>query len=335
MTRLCFLCGKKIGFRRSLIDQQYCSAAHRREAGLASSQALREEEELEPWSVEKSRTRKRVAGKSYTTPGQTASLLAFLTVAGLLLAALMLPGPGTTYQPSISLDPGTKRGLLDRAGDAIGEVIRSSAPVTLHSDFHSSLSDWTTMALRGSSSGSSNVDDPRSWITASAPDIIQPGSLRLWKPSVSLQNYQMEFMGQMEKRSLSWAFRATDQNNYYASKLVITKPGPQPNARLDRYLVLNGHTYDLPATPLSQTLERGVNYRVRVSVQDDHFLTYLNGTLIGNLTDNRLRRGGIGFFADDDDSQEVAWVDVSERDSFLGRMLAHFSLFVVPGTNLP
>jgi hypothetical protein len=314
MTRLCFLCGKKIGFRRSLVDQQYCSPAHRREAGLASSQALREEEELEPWSVEKSRNRKKVSGKSYTTPGQTASLLAFFTVAGLLLAALMLPGPGTTYPPSISLDPGTKRGLMDRAGDAISEVIRSSAPVTLHSDFHSSLSDWATMALHSSSNGSSSVDDPRSWITAAAPDIIKPGSLRLWKPSVTLQNYQMEFMGQMEKHSLSWAVRATDQNNYYASKLVITRPGPQPNARLDRYLVLNGRQYDLPATPLNQTLERGVNYRVRVSVEDDHFLTYLNGTLIGNLTDTRLPRGGVGFFADDDDSQEVAWVDVSEHD---------------------
>ena len=93
------------------------------------------------------------------------------------------------------------------------------------------------------------MDDPRSWITAEAPDIIRPGSLRLWKPSVSLQNYQMEFMGQMEKRSLSWAFRATDQNNYYASKLVIFKPGPQPNARLDRYVVLNGRQYDLPRRP--------------------------------------------------------------------------------------
>ena len=75
-----------------------------------------------------------------------------------------------------------------------------------------------------------------------------------------------------------------------------------------------------------------MNYRVRVSVEDDRFVTYLNGSLIGGvLTDNRLRRGGVGFFADDEDSQEVAWVDVSERDSFLGRMLAHFSLFVVPG----
>ena len=27
----------------------------------------------------------------------------------------------------------------------------------------------------------------------------------------------------------------------------------------------------------------------------------------------------------------LAWVNLSERDSFMGRMLAHFSLFVMPG----
>ena len=38
-----------------------------------------------------------------------------------------------------------------------------------------------------------------------------------------------------------------------------------------------------------------------------------------------------GFISDEEDPQQVAWVNVSERDSFLGRMLAHFSLFVIPG----
>ena len=62
---------------------------------------------------------------------------------------------------------------------------------------------------------------------------------------------------------------------------------------------------------------------------------YLNGQVISSWTDKRLARGGIGFFSDDDDQQRIAWVNVSERDSFLGRMLAHFSLFVVPGAPLP
>src|SRR5580658_1503778 len=103
MTRLCFLCGKKIGFLRSLTDQQYCSSAHRQEARLASAQAMRDEDELETWSVEKSRNKKKPAGAPATSAGQTASIVAFLTVAALLVTALMLPGPAaTSYPPAVS-----------------------------------------------------------------------------------------------------------------------------------------------------------------------------------------------------------------------------------------
>jgi hypothetical protein len=307
-----------------MTDQQYCTSAHRQEARLASAQAYRDEDEAETWSVEKSKNRRKSTGLPGTTTsaGQTASIFAFLTVAGLLVAALLLPGPATSYPPAISLDPGLKPGILERAGGAVSEIIRSSAPVTLHEDLHGGFGDWATLALHNT------VDDPRK--SLSTPDIASLGSLRLWTKSVALQNYQMEFQGQVEKRSLSWAVRASDQNNYYATKLVITKPGPAPNASLIHKTIMNGREYESFTEATQVTLERGKNYLVRVSVQDDRFSTYLDGQLIGHWTDNHLHRGGVGFFVDDQDPQAVAWVNVSERDSFLGRMLAHFSLFVLP-----
>ena len=332
MTRLCFLCGKKIGFLRSLTDQEYCSAEHRRKSCLAATQALRKEEDVELWSVGRSQDRRRRFASPGPTTGQTASIFAFLTVGGLLVLALMLPGPGTSYPPSVSLNPGLRGGMFDHVSEAISEVIRSSAPVTLHHDFHSGLADWTTLALRGTTT----ADNPRNWFasSAAAPEIVRPGSLRLWERSTTLQNYQLEFMAQVEQRSLSWAFRATDQNNYYATKLSIIKPGPNPNAGLVHYVMINGKEWDRVQLPVPVTLERGVNYRVRVSVQDDRFITYFNGQVISSWSDNRLHRGGVGFFADQEDAQEVAWVSVSERDSLLGRMLAYFSLIVMPGIGL-
>jgi hypothetical protein len=322
MTKQCFLCGKKIGFLRSLTDQRYCCSAHRQEARLASAQALRDEEDLETWSVQKSKNRKKPQSTAAASAGQSASILASLLVGGLLIAALILPGPATSYPPAVSLDTGVKPGILERVGNAVSEVVRSSAPVSLHHDFSTGFGDWSILALRNT------VDDPRNALTA--PDIPKLGSLRLWSKSVALQNYQMEFEGEVERRSLSWAFRASDQNNYYATKLVMTKPGPSPNASLIHYVIMNGHEYDSLTEAAQVTLEKGKSYRVRVSVQDDKFNTYLDGQLIGHWTDKRLHRGGVGFFVDDQDPQEVAWVDVSERDSFMGRMLAHFSLFVVP-----
>ncbi len=326
---LCFLCGKKIGFFRSMFDQQYCSSDHRKEARLASAQALRDEEDQEPWSVAKNK--KRNPGKSVSTPGQTASIFAFLTVGALLVAALMLPGPsGGAYPPVPSLDQAVKRGPLDRVGDAISSVVRSTAPITLHDDFNKGLKDWTTVAMRNIP----KVDDPKGLSLASAPNIVRPGNLRIWNRSVALQNYQMEFMGELEKKSLSWAFRASDAKNYYATKIVITKPGPLPNAGLVRYVMMNGREWDRVQLPIPVTLERGENYKVRVSVQDDRFITYLNGQVISSWSDKRLHRGGVGFFSDEDDPQKVDWVSLSERDSFLGRMLAHFSLIVMPGAGL-
>jgi hypothetical protein len=175
------------------------------------------------------------------------------------------------------------------------------------------------------------VDDPRDWIAPSRPGLIRPGSIRIWDRSTTLQNYQLEFEGALEKKSLSWAFRATSAANYYATKVVITKPGPLPNASLVRYVMMNGREWDRVQLPLPVTLQRGQNYRVRVSVENDHFITFLDGKVISSWTDRRLQHGGVGFFADEDDPQDVAWVSLSERDTFLGRMLAHFSLIVMPG----
>jgi|SRR5689334_9648245 len=324
---LCFLCGKKIGLWRKLVDQQYCSAAHRKEAKLASAQAFREEDELEHWSVARSKKKKKGSARPAASAGQTASIFAFLTVGGLLVAALLLPGPGPgSAFPQVSLDPSIKRGLVDRTGDAVADLVRSQAPVTLHHEFRSGFQDWVTVASRIGS----NVDDPRDWMGGSRPSVSRPVTLRLWERSASMQNYQMEFQGQMEGRSLSWAFRAANGNNYYASKLVIARPGAVNNAGLVRYAVIDGRETAPVRLPLPLSLQRGVNYRVRMTVQDDHFITYLNGQVISSWSDGILKRGGVGFFEDQNDPQKVAWVSVSERDSFIGRMLAHFSLFVVP-----
>ncbi len=329
---LCFLCGKKIGFLRSLTDQQYCCAAHRQESRLASAQALRDEEDHEIWAVSKLNSNKKKPAKAASGSNQTASIFAFLIVAALLVAALMMPGqgPGVAF-PAVSLDPGVKRGLIERTGSTLSELVRSSAPATLHHDFSSGWGDWTSVNLKSSV----HIDDPRKVADARAWLASHSTSLRIWNPSTSLKNYQLDFSGQIEKKSLSWVFRASNEKNYYATKLLITRAGPAPNAGLVRYVMMDGREWDRVQLPLPLTLDRGATYRIRVSVQDDHFITYLNGQVISSWSDKRLHRGGVGFFSDDEDPQKVAWVSLSERDSIMGRVLAHFSLFVMPGAAGP
>jgi len=142
-------------------------------------------------------------------------------------------------------------------------------------------------------------------------------------------------MGQIEHKSMDWAFRAADAKNYYATKLVITRPGPVPNAGLVRFVMLDGRERERVELPLPLTLERGVDYRVRVSVQGKRFLTSVNGQLVSSWTDDRISRGGVGFFADAGESSVLKWVNVTDRDSLLSKIASHFSLIVLPSTAMP
>ena len=187
----------------------------------------------------------------------------------------------------------------------------------LHEDFRSGFSNWEGLTASNSS-----------WKMTGGE--VRPTTLRVWKPSTSLSNYDLEFMGQIERKSLAWAFRASDVRNYYATKLVVGKPGSQANAGLVRYIVLDGRERERVELPLPITIERGVDYRVHVSVRGNRFLTSVDGQLVGSWTDNLLSRGGVGFFSDSGESSLLKWVNVSERDSMLARITSHFSLITVP-----
>jgi hypothetical protein len=331
----CFLCGKKIGLLRSLSDKQYCSAAHRKESGQASARALRDEEDSETWAAERSRIKKGAVAKSTASAaGQAGAMLAFLGVGGAMVAVLLMgggqgagPKTGGAFSGG-SAATGKTPSVVSTASDALGNWIRGVAPVTLQHSFRggslaSALTDWSSITLYAASG---KIDDPRDWIGKGRTT----ASLRLWKRSTTMRNYHMEFQGRLEKTSLSWAVRASDAGNYYATKLALIKAGPLNNAGLIRYTMVNGRETDRTQVPLPVTLQRGVDYRVSVTVQGDRFLTYLNGKVIGSMVDKRLTRGGVGFFDDDGDPQKVAWVSVSERDSFFGRLLANFALFLIP-----
>jgi hypothetical protein len=52
--------------------------------------------------------------------------------------------------------------------------------------------------------------------------------------------------------------------------------------------------------------------------------------VISSWTDRRLARGGVGFFSGEGEVAKLRWVSLSQRDSMLGRLMANFSLILVP-----
>ena len=321
-TVRCQYCRKKIGLLRRLFDQEFCSGEHRQKLASKSARALREAEELYGLDeVHSSSWRAVTEAKREDKEERKANYGASIFVAIMLVFVLLLFSrvpAGAPAKTAVSAQPDyAAQNSQHSLGQVLGNLIQSKASSNLRDDFHSGLANWEGMM--------SGVPD---W--ASRRGEVRPGSLRIWKPSLSLANYQMEFMGQIDRKSMDWAFRAVDTKNYYGTKLVITRPGSLPNAGLVRFVVLDGRERERVELPLPLTLERGVDYHVRVNVEGSRFLTSVNGQLVSSWTDDRISRGGVGFFAEEGESALVKWVSVSDRDSFMARLASHFSLITFP-----
>jgi len=320
-TVRCLYCRKKIGPLRRLRDQRFCCASHREKLNSKSARAIREAEELcaldeihsGTWRVV---TELKREDQEERKANLSATIFVAAAIALLLVALSQIPGGGTGPKAESSRD-NSPQVSSHSFGQVLDKLVQSKGTSHLREDFHAGLNNWEGLMPGGSD-----------WTKQG--NVVRPTSLRIWKPSESLSNYQMEFMGQIERKSMDWAFRAADTKNYYATKLVITRPGPLPNAGLVRFVVLDGRERERVELPLPLTLERGVDYRVRVNVQGTRFLTSVNGQLVSSWSDDRISRGGVGFFSDGGESALLKWVSVSERDSFLAKVAAHFSLITFP-----
>ncbi|HME10143.1 MAG TPA: hypothetical protein VKG25_24025 [Bryobacteraceae bacterium] len=319
---VCLYCRKPIGLLRRIKDPNFCCDGHRQKLVSRSARALRDVEDLygpdAHWKL--------LDPPKNAKPGYATTVFAVLGVTFLLLAISDLPlGSSPAPVVAVSTSPHGK-GQNDLGGGGLGSLlgtlVRSGTYSTAREDFRGGLSDWHGNGYSGS------------W--ARDHGYVRPtGGVRIWERSSALSNYEFEFMGQIEHKSLDWAFRATDPRNYYATKLTMGRPGPLPNAGLVRFIVLDGRERERVELPLPLTLEPGVDYRVRVSVRGSRFLTSVNGQLVSSWTDARLSKGGVGFFSEDGEAALLKWVSVSERDSFVGRIVSHFSLFTLPTATLP
>jgi hypothetical protein len=309
----CLYCRKNISPSRKLKDPHFCCDDHRKKSAKKSARALREAEDLYGFDT-------LTGPKAEDKPERRAGFGATLFLGGavaILFLALSQMSPSSRAARAISPLPDNPHNSSAGFGQSIANLIQTQTSGTLREDFRSGFSNWDGLKSIGSD-----------W--AQQAGQVRPASLRLWKPSTSLSNYELEFLGQIDRKSMDWAFRAADLHNYYATKLVITHPGPLPNAGLIRFIVLDGRERERVELPLPLTLESGVDYRVRVSVRGNRFLTSVNGQLISSWMDSRISRGGVGFFSEDGESSMLKWVSVSERDSFLARIASHFSLITFP-----
>jgi hypothetical protein len=194
------------------------------------------------------------------------------------------------------------------------------AAVALDEDFRSGLDDW-----------GSRGDVATEW-SFDATGFVRPGPLALYRPSMNLTDYQVQFLGMIDKKALSWVVRAADFDNYYVVKLEVLKPGPLPTIGVTRYAVVNGQANTRADVLAPIDARNDMLYRVRLDVHGDEFSLYVQGQLIDAWSEPRLPRGGIGFFSAHGEESRVRWVQVTHQYDMLGRLCAYLAPYNIPST---
>jgi len=224
--------------------------------------------------------------------------------------------------------PASTGGISKNLGDGIRAQfvnVRNSvaerAAVALNEDFRSGLDEWQT---RGDLSTGWSFDEN---------GFVKPGTLALYRPSLGLRDYDMEFLGLIDKKALSWVVRAKDFDNYYVVKLVVTKSGPLPTMGITRYAVIDGKAQPSVNTVAAINARPDMLYRVTMNVHDDTFLLSMQGAVVDNWTEPRLKRGGIGFFASRGEESRLRWLQVTHQYDMLGRLCAYLAPYNIPTTD--
>ena len=218
-------------WKRALEASAFCPAARLRldHADGSGSRSIR------PDARAKS-SRARLRGVHEKIPGSrfwrnAPADLKWIALALPIILALVVwsfRGSVAPVEASLPQQPDASKTVLAKQLVRLQQVLLSRAAVRLYDDFRGGLSAWN-----------GKEGWARTWKYSDA-SFLEPGDLAIYTPTAEMRDYTVEFLGQIERRSLNWVFRAKDLQNYYAMRIVITRTGPLPAAALVRYAVKIG-----------------------------------------------------------------------------------------------
>jgi len=133
---------------------------------------------------------------------------------------------------------------------------------------------------------------------------VRPGALALFAPSLAMVDYDLEFLARIDQKSLSWVFRASDEQNYHLATIPISPQG--------RTFTRSSVIEDAPGlsvtTPVRQVGNPKSAITILTKVRGNDFTVSIDGETIERWSDNRLAIGGVGFLGAPEKRARLYWV---------------------------
>jgi hypothetical protein len=126
------------------------------------------------------------------------------------------------------------------------------------------------------------------------PNGTRVRQVAFYRPSMTVIDYRVEFLAEIENKAVSWVARAANSKNYYLAKLVQIKGGLEPQINLVRFAVRDGKPGEIVEKPLPFPVRAGEVFKVRMDVIADKFTVNVQGKAVDEWTDSKLLTGGFG-----------------------------------------
>jgi hypothetical protein len=196
----------------------------------------------------------------------------------------------------------------------VRHAIANRAAASVTDTLQSGMESWGSPAKSWAPGWSRNPDG-----------YVHPGELALFHPSMGYKDYRLEFFGQIESRSMGWAVRAHDSQNYYAMKFTVLAAGLRPVIAMAHYPVVAGKKGHKVEVPLSVMVHNNTPIHVAVDVQGNRVTASVEGQQVDSWTDDLLPAGGVGFFSETGERARLYWMKVSKNQDWLGVICSYFS----------
>jgi len=212
--------------------------------------------------------------------------------------------PAPLSAPEIPMDLGLPTLSMGKSGGLSKGVMIAIAVAVL------AIGAVLYFTMWGGSAGASNThvieagpalaSGDWAWINDWANDVAahRQRQISVLGPSVDLADYRVEFQGQIQNKAMGWVYRAKDPKNFYVMKLVLAKAGSNPAITLERFAVINGNEEPHAQVPATVTATPDNIYNIRFEAVGNHFTTWLQEQKVDEMTDDRIKSGGVGQYHD-------------------------------------
>ncbi|MEO8369661.1 MAG: hypothetical protein ABI806_10700 [Candidatus Solibacter sp.] len=140
---------------------------------------------------------------------------------------------------------------------------------------------------------------------------VRTGPLALYKPSLELIDYDVEFLARIDTRSLNWVVRAAGLEEYVLCTLTAIPGG---ELEFTRCAVIDNKPQGVVTATKRVPGKPRTAMTVGTRVNGDTFAVSVDGADIDFWNDDRFPMGGTGFLGAPDDRARLYWVRLSSTE---------------------